>query len=198
MWISSIELKNFRCFKSLLFTASKDLNTLVGENNVGKTSVFVAVSKLIDIIWSTPEESFKLGDIRHNQLAVNPLSVACTFSLDANDKRDIVELFSPKDFDLPTKRILKQRLSNINILDTLQVGFNWSEKSSDINIKLGPLNVQKNKLTYKPNPSGHVVGLDEVTRSLVSSEYSKTLEMLMQGETMWGAANLTEEYYQAK
>ena len=191
MWISSICLKNFRCFKSLSFTASKDLNILVGENNVGKTSVFIAVSKLINNIWPKTEERFKPGDIRQSHFPVNLLSVTCTFSLDTNDKRDIVELFSPKDFDLTTKRILNQRMNSINILDTLEVGLEWSQQSSKNYIKLGPLYIQPNDtLTFNPKLSRTTVTLDAVTRSLVSSEYSKTLEVLMQGETNLGADNL--------
>lgn len=163
----------------------------MGENNVGKTSVFIAVSKLINIIWPKTEERFEAGDIRQSRSTVNPLSVSCTFSLDANDKRDIVDLFSPKDFDLNTKRILKQRMNSINILDTLEVGLEWPPQPSKNYIKLGPLYIQTNNtLTYNTTQSGTSVPLDSVTRSLVSSEYSKTLEILMQGETNWVANNL--------
>ena len=188
MWISSINLNNFRCFKSLPFTASKDLNILVGENNVGKTAVFIAVSKLISVIWEGQGQAFQTGDIRHNQLAANPLSVSCIFSLDANDRRDIINLLSPKDFDLNAKRILGRRMGNI--LDTLQVGFEWSETSKDIYIKLGPLYVNQHTFTHKRHPSGNVSKVDELIRSLVSSDYSQNLDVAIHGAEVWEAENL--------
>jgi len=196
MWISSICLNNFRCFNSLSFNASKTLNTLVGENNTGKTSVFIAVSKLINTIWPKTEDRFKSVDIRQSPLSVNSLSVTCTFSLDTNDKRHIVDLFSPEDFDLATKRILKQQMDSINILDTLQVSLEWSGGLKNKYIKLGPLYIQSHdRLTYKPTPSGHNVSLDKVARSLVSPEYSKTFEMLMGGQTMWHDDHLQQNIF---
>ncbi len=188
MWISSIDLNNFRCFKSLSFTASKDLNILVGENNAGKTSVFIAVSKLIDVIWEGNLQAFQAQDIRHNQLAANPLSVSCSFSLDANDRRDIINLLSPNDFDLNTKRILRSKVGNM--LDTLQVGFEWSDTLRDSYIKLGPLYVKGNAFSHKRNPSGNASKLDELIHSLVSSEYSQSLDMLMHEAELWKANNL--------
>jgi len=188
MWISSINLNNFRCFKSLSFTASKDLNILLGENNVGKTSVFIAVSKLISVIWEGKGQAFQMGDIRRNRLAANPLSVSCSFSLDANDRRDIINLLSPKDFDLNTKRTLSRRLGNI--LDTLQVGFEWSETSQDSYIKLGPLYVNKNTFSRERHPSGQISKVDELIRSLVSPEYSQSLDVAIRGAEVWEAVNL--------
>jgi hypothetical protein len=59
-------------------------------------------------------------------LPASSLSAACTFSLDANDKRNMVNLFSPPEFDLPAKRILRQRMDAINLLDTFELGLQWS------------------------------------------------------------------------
>jgi len=188
MWISSINLNNFRCFKSLSFTALKDLNILVGENNVGKSSVFIAVSKLINEIWEENSQVFNTGDIRHNQLAANPLSVSCSFSLDRNDRRDIINLISPSDFDLNTKRILIRRLGNI--LDTLQVGYKWSDTLEDSYIKLGPLYVRENSFSYERNPSGRVGNFQQLTRSIVSSDYSQNVDEVIHGAEVWTVYNL--------
>lgn len=188
MWISSIDISNFRCFKSLSFVASKDLNILVGENNVGKTAVFIVVSKLISEIWEGTGQAFQTGDIRRNQLARNPLSVRCNFSLDANDRRDIINLLSPKDFDLNTKRILSRRLGNV--LDTLEVGFEWSETSQSSYIKLGPLYINDTAFSYERNPSGQVKQLDELIRLLGSSKYSQSLDVAMHRAGVWQAASL--------
>ena len=86
------------------FDCSKDLNILVGENNVGKTTIFIAVSKLINVVFDSQGQVFLKEDIRHNQLGVNPFSVSCIFYLDANDKRDVINLLSPKDFGFNAKK----------------------------------------------------------------------------------------------
>jgi hypothetical protein len=188
MWISSINLSNFRCFKSLSLTASKDLNILVGENNVGKTSVFIAVSKLIRLIWGREGQAFQIGDIRRGQLTANPLSVNCSFSLEMNERRDIINLLSPKDFDLVIKRRLSEKLGNT--LDTLQVGFEWSETSQDSYIKLGPLYINEDSFSHKRCPSGQTRKVDELIRLLVSPEYSQSFDVAIHGAEVWEAAKL--------
>lgn len=197
MWIGSIHLKNFRCFRSLSLTPSKDLNIYVGENNVGKTSVFIALSKLIKNLWprtegtAEPQDRFKPEDIRQTRPPADSLSVSCTYFLDMNDKRDLLDLFSPRDFDLRTKRTLKQRMNTMNILDALEVGLEWSPRGMKNYIKLGPLYVQPDDtLTYDSTRPGTSVPLETITRSLVSSEYSKTLETLSHGDVKWTADNL--------
>lgn len=197
MWITSIHLKNFRCFKSLSLAASEGLNISVGENNVGKTSIFIAVSKLIKALWPQteqtfgPQDRFKPEDIRQSRPPVKSLSVSCTYSLDMNDKRDIVDLFSPSDFDLRTKRLLKQRMSAMNTLDTLEARLEWSHQGTNTCLKLGPLYIQRDdRLTSKSTPTGASIPLQTVARSLVSSEYSKVLEQFREGDTNWTDDNL--------
>jgi len=187
MWISSINLNNFRCFKSLSFSTAKDLNILMGENNVGKSSVFIAVSKLISTIWEDNLQSFNTQDIRHNQLSLNPLSVSCSFSLDRNDRRDIMNFLSPNDFDLNTKRILTSRMGNI--LDTLQVGLEWSNTLKESYIKLGPLYIKGNNFSYERNLSGKVGSVYELFRTIVSSDYSQNLDQVMHEAAVWKIDN---------
>ena len=194
MWLSAVSLHDFRCFKSLTLSASEDLNILVGENNVGKTSLFIAVSKLINAIWPKTEECFEAGDLRQARSTANQLSVTCTFSLDANDKRDMLDLLSPKDFDRDAKRLLKHRMDSIAVLHTLEVSLQWPQQPEANYIRLGPLYIQgNNALTPNRTTSGSTVPLHEATRSLVSPEYSKTLEMLMHGETNWADNGLRKK-----
>jgi len=163
------------------------LNIFVGENNSGKTSVFIAVARLINHIWSKQQGSFSPGDVRQSHLSLDSLSVTCTFSLEGNDKQRIVDLFSPKDFDADTKRLLRDQLATRDILDNLEFTVEWSPNSKKTLMKLGPLYVHPDHgMTYSPNPSGQQVSLDEVAQSLVSSENSEVYEKLMNGQTMWG------------
>lgn len=190
MWISSINLNNFRCFKSLSFSASKDLNILVGENNVGKSAVFIAVAKLISLIWERNDKAFQQGDIRYNQLAANPMSIICGFTLDANDKRDIINLLSPRSFDREAKRILIRRLGNI--LNTLEAVFEWSETSQSSYIKLGPLYVNQNSFTYDGGDPEVRKKVDTLIRTLASAQYSGSFDEAIQEAYLWEADNVKD------
>ena len=138
VWISSISLQNFRCFKTFVFNARKDLNIVVGENNVGKSAIFVAVAKLVALIWqnTAKENLFNNNDIRFNQ-SDGKLAIGCKFALDANDHRDLVKTLSPPEFDLNARRLVSKRLGNS--LDTLEVALEWSPLSFSYQLKLGPL-----------------------------------------------------------
>ena len=190
MWISSINLRNFRCFKSLSFTSSQDLNILMGENNVGKSTVFIAVSKLNSAIWEDHLGVFNIKDIRYNNLDEYPLSASCNFTLDLNNRRDIINLLSPTDFDLNTKRILIKRLGNT--LDTLQLGFEWSNTIQYSYMKLGPLYVTKNCLSYDINYSGTTKNVTELMRLLVSSDYAQNLDEVMHTAEVWKLNSIRE------
>lgn len=48
MYISSIELKNFRMFRILKLTLNQGLNVFVGENNSGKTAVLDSIRYVLD------------------------------------------------------------------------------------------------------------------------------------------------------
>ncbi len=55
MYISKIELKNFKRFENVLFELNSNLNILTGENSCGKSSVLDALS-----IWYASDEFQKL------------------------------------------------------------------------------------------------------------------------------------------
>lgn len=48
MHISKLTIRNFRNFKSAVFTFTQGVNTLIGENGSGKTNAFYAIRLLID------------------------------------------------------------------------------------------------------------------------------------------------------
>ena len=47
MRIKSLNVQGFRCFRDLSLTFDPQLTTLVGENGTGKSTIGLAVSKLI-------------------------------------------------------------------------------------------------------------------------------------------------------
>jgi len=53
MYISQVELTNFRKYKNKLIKLNKGLNVFLGENNSGKTAVIDAVRYVIDTDYNT-------------------------------------------------------------------------------------------------------------------------------------------------
>lgn len=40
MYIEKLELENFKAFKKLEYTCNENFNVIVGENNIGKSTLF--------------------------------------------------------------------------------------------------------------------------------------------------------------
>ncbi|WP_353164209.1 AAA family ATPase [Empedobacter brevis] len=43
MYISEIKVKNFKAFKELTFQTNSNFNVIIGENNIGKSTIFEAL-----------------------------------------------------------------------------------------------------------------------------------------------------------
>ena len=50
MYIKSLDLQDFRCYKSLNLSFDKSLTTIVGENNTGKSTIWFAIDRLLVLI----------------------------------------------------------------------------------------------------------------------------------------------------
>ena len=58
MYIKSISLKNFRCFKGLTLNLNSKLNVFFGENGSGKSSLFEAINILLGNITDKLGKNF--------------------------------------------------------------------------------------------------------------------------------------------
>jgi AAA15 family ATPase/GTPase len=185
MWINSVSLNNFRCFKSVQLTAFKDLNIMVGENNVGKSTVFIAISKLIKLIWQDrqPEKIFEQKDIRYNQLTAGPLFIRCVFTLEQKEKNILFDLLTPKSFDQTKKKVLLKRLSSI--LDYIEASFEWSQTSMHYHIKIGSLFVNGLYIGYRTDGKGITRAIDDLFEILVSDSYDGDLEKCLHLADRW-------------
>jgi recombinational DNA repair ATPase RecF len=76
MWIKQIQIRNFRSFgtTSQTMVAEPGLNVIVGENNVGKSSIFRAVELAVnqhartpgDAPWGSTATDFVVADVVKN------------------------------------------------------------------------------------------------------------------------------------
>jgi len=108
--------------------------------------------------------------------------------LDANDKRDVINLLSPKDFDLNAKRRLNNRLGNV--LNTIEVVFEWTDLSQNSYIKFGPIYLGDNTLCLKEKASGSTLNLDNLIRSLASPDKFKSFEVSFGEAEVWQSNRL--------
>jgi len=185
MWISAINLNNYRCFKSLQLTAFKDLNIIVGENNIGKSSVFNAISKLIRVAWDTEpyKEVFQQTDIRYNNLSSGPVFISCIFSLEPHEMQDILNFIARESFDQRKKGILYRHLKPL--LSNLEVVFEWSETSVERYSKLGPLFIHKVSFGLERIVEGSIQNMEQLLNQLVSPQYKGNLDELLQQAKVW-------------
>jgi putative ATP-dependent endonuclease of OLD family len=75
MYLSRLEISNFRCFKHVVIPFSKGVTTIIGENNIGKTSVVRALGLLFsDGPWASrslsDEDFYQEGSSRKEVLPV--------------------------------------------------------------------------------------------------------------------------------
>ena len=168
---------------------SEHLNTIVGENNVGKSALFAALAKLIAVIWGkqNPANLFKLTDLRFNQ-PDSHLSVGCIFALDTNDRRDLIDELSPEEFDRDTKRTTCKILGNT--FNTLEVVLEWSLSSTNRCIKLGPLFVDDSTLSYEQYGTGSTLPLNNLMSKLATTKDSGSFNELAREAKLWSADNL--------
>ncbi|WP_313601905.1 AAA family ATPase [Comamonas jiangduensis] len=52
MYISEIEIKNFKAFDNIKINCNEKFNVIVGENNIGKSTIFEAL-----ILWKFAYDS---------------------------------------------------------------------------------------------------------------------------------------------
>lgn len=94
MYLSSIQIKNFRCFdgNAHIITFSKGLNVLVGENDSGKSAIIDAIKLVLgttDMNWYRVErEDFYKED------ATLEIEIVCKFEdLNDDEKGAFLECF---------------------------------------------------------------------------------------------------------
>src|SRR5699024_1912371 len=90
MYISSIELSNFRSFKNIKVEFQEGLNVLIGHNNSGKTNLLQALSLIID---SKTNKQLSVDDfykyINLAELKESPPKITITATLSQSDEEEL-------------------------------------------------------------------------------------------------------------
>lgn len=82
MYISSIDISNYRSFRSQNVQFKNDINVIVGHNNAGKTNLLRALAVVLD---NSSSKSLSIDDFNKNipldelKIAAPKVSIAVTF-----------------------------------------------------------------------------------------------------------------------
>ncbi|MCG9715915.1 AAA family ATPase, partial [Vibrio alginolyticus] len=82
MYISSIDISNYRSFRSQKIEFKNDINVIVGHNNAGKTNLLRALAVVLD---NSSSKSLSIDDFNKNipldelKIAAPKVSIAVTF-----------------------------------------------------------------------------------------------------------------------
>lgn len=112
MYISKLKLYNFKSFKGIQeFKFTEGKNFIVGNNNVGKTSIFEA----IDFLFNGLKRNQEIDELLNNDSKSESVYVEATFS----DISDLVKSVSKLQPYITTANTLTlKRGSNISIINT--------------------------------------------------------------------------------
>ncbi len=138
MHLSSLTIENFRSINSLTWEPKPGLNVVVGENGIGKSNIFLALSKaLTSLITNSP--NFDALDQRLGNVQT-AISVGCRFELDSRTADELLKSLVVNRIE-PDKAA--EALKRLQLLgNTLEVTSEWSALRWEKSVRLGPLYIQ--------------------------------------------------------
>ncbi|MBI2850087.1 MAG: AAA family ATPase [Chloroflexi bacterium] len=143
----SVDIQNFRCIGSLQLNFDiGGLNTLVGENSVGKSSLFTAISKTIDSV-ATGSAQFIVEDLRYGKLDSNELKVSCHFELTVQEQKQLLEGMLSSPITGSDRESLYRKFGDY--LRDLEIGVTWDEVSKSAYAKIGKMFLQNDWVSNK-------------------------------------------------
>lgn len=140
MWISSVEIGNFRCISSLSLHFKEGVNILVGENSVGKSSIFIAVSRLVGSTANPGTIQFSSDDLRYGTFEKGEMKVSCKFELLEQEQKQLLDRLLSSPIPMAEKTNLYKQLAKF--LRFIELIFTRNEVGTRIYSKIGPMVVQ--------------------------------------------------------
>ena len=190
MWITSVDIQNFRSMGSLQLDFSKGLNTLVGENSVGKSSVFTAISKVIHAVADPDNPKFTDEDLRYGKLDGNELKVSCQFELTEQEQQQLLERMLSSPITITGRDALCGKLSDY--LRHLEIHFTWNEVDRFLYAKLGKTFINQHSVGDRVTRGGTQRGLlnDLLRRSPTVNDLEAEI---LSSSNVWGANGILRD-----
>ena len=183
MRIASINIANYRCFQSLSLRPKEGLNTMVGENSVGKSAVFSAISQLL--LQTGGETAFTQDDLRYGKLGEGS-TVRIELALDLDEQRELIYRLLPQPLNATKAAIIHERMAPF--LNNAEVRFDWKEAVRRSYIKLGPMHIFGNKASSEIVQGGQTSKLEKLLNTLISD--TATFEDLLANRDFWQAQDV--------
>ncbi|MDD1689045.1 MAG: AAA family ATPase [Methanoregula sp.] len=137
MIIKKISIQNFRSYGSDTFTLSlsPNTNTLIGENNVGKTTIFEALKKILTINGRWDKEDYFLRD------ATKEIHISLECILDSEQIQRLINLFNlPYSEEEFTK----------NLSNEIEYSFTRDRNRDYYRLKFGDLQIENERGHFHP------------------------------------------------
>lgn len=191
MWISSLSIKNFRCFGKAELVFREGLNVLVGENNVGKSALFIAISKLFQSTQQNPGEIFVPLDLRYGKLSdgLGP-SIECELSLNEQEQEQLVDNLFSERLSLADKADAYKVLRSS--VRTPKIVFEWQEALVHTYVKLGPMFVQVNWISSELRGGGTTHAFRDFPKRFITAHYKLTLKEVLAQEQLWQSTGVLQ------
>lgn len=183
MRITSLDIDNFRCFQQFTLAPKSGLNILVGENSVGKSSMFLAISKLLQSTQQDSSQVFTEGDLRYGKLGRRGLTVRCQLELNVEEQERLFSSLLPRPLPLEESEEVYNQLAPI--LQVAEVTNRWQENRRDTYVKLGPMFILSQWVSNSVRSGGSVSDLLSLIHDLRSR--TDTLENLLGKKEVWAS-----------
>jgi energy-coupling factor transporter ATP-binding protein EcfA2 len=189
MQIISINIKNSRCFENLSYLPRQGLNTLVGENSAGKSTLFLAVNKLLASTQEPGYQSFSSDDLRYGGIGAEGFTVECRIELNDREQRNLLATLLSGQFSVEEVEYLYRCMTDI--LPTVDVVFNQTRANRETYIKLGPIYIQNNWLSNALRVGGTSGNPADMFRTIVADQ--KDLKTVLDSRNIWNANGILKQ-----
>lgn len=181
MRITTLDIDDFRCFQQFTLAPKSGLNILVGENSVGKSSMFLAISKLLQSTQQDSSQVFTEGDLRYGKLGRRGLIVRCQLELNVEEQKQLFDSLLPRPLPLEESEDVYNQLASA--LRIAEVTNRWQESRRDTYVKLGPMFILSRWVSDSVRSGGSVSDLLSLMHDLRSR--TDTLENLLGKKEVW-------------
>lgn len=186
MKLIEVKLKNFRCYQEVNIRFKNRIPTFVGENNVGKSSIFVAVQKILLSTGNKIDTQFA-ADIRHGK---SQLTGRCRFELSQPEIQEVLDLILPNDFEeVKRKRAIQLLTPHFHNID-IHLVYKDANKTTLVYAGNKSMYIDDSKLTPNLEGSTKNAPIAKLFNSIDETTTAKTFEERMKSMSWQTNSNI--------
>ena len=163
MFLSKMQITNFRNYKSTIFDFKEGANTIIGENDAGKSNALRAIRILLDDTYYYSQKTLKdtdfnrsLGDWRGHWITISAEFSGMT--IDESKREIISSIYSNSDSN-------EEDLNNLNLHIS-----NTDMEIGNVSVIIRP-NLNKRKELYEASCAGDNEKFIQIRQGITLSDY---------------------------